>query len=48
MELLRGWRAAGVLELTALRQAVLNLVLFHHKNHLYYLHIILLVYAVLP
>lgn len=29
-------------------QAALNLVLFHHKNHLYYLHIILLVYAVLP
>lgn len=38
----------GVLERTALRQAALNLVLFHHKNHLYYLHIILLVYAVLP
>ena len=48
VELLRGWRAAGVLERTALRQAALNLVLFHHKNHLYYLHIILLVYAVLP
>ena len=48
LELLRGWRAAGVLERTALRQAALNLVLFHHKNHLYYLHIILLVYAVLP
>ena len=37
VELLRGWRAAGVLERTALRQAALNLVLFHHKNHLYYL-----------
>ena len=48
VELLRGWRTAGVLERTALRQAALNLVLFHHKNHLYYLHIILLVYAVLP
>lgn len=48
VDLLRGWRAAGVLERTALRQAVVNLVLFHHKNHLYYLHIILLVYAVLP
>ncbi|MFR5405556.1 MAG: hypothetical protein ACLTG0_09280 [Oscillibacter sp.] len=48
VELLRGWCAAGVLERTALRQAALNLVLFHHKNHLYYLHIILLVYAVLP
>ena len=48
VELLRGWRAAGVLELTALRRAVEDLVLVHHKNHLYYLHIILLVYAVLP
>ena len=41
-----GLARAGVLERTALRQAALNLVLFHHKNHLYYLHIILLVYAV--
>ena len=48
MDLLRGWRAAGVLELTAIRRAAADLVLFHHKNHLYYLHIILLVYAVLP
>ena len=38
----------GVLELTALKQALRNLLLFQHKSHLYYLHIILLVYALLP
>ena len=48
VKLLRGWRAMGVLELTAIWQAVLDLLLFRHKNHLYYLHIILLVYALLP
>lgn len=46
-QLLLGWRASGVLELTALRQAA-DLVLFRHKSHLYYLHIMLLLYAVLP
>ncbi len=43
-----GWRASGVLELAALRRAALDLLLFRHKSHLYYLHILLLVYAALP
>ena len=38
----------GVLERTAIQEALKDLLLFHHKNHLYYLHLILLVYAVLP
>lgn len=38
----------GVLEMTALQSALKDWLLFNHKNHLYYLHIILLVYAVLP
>ncbi len=38
----------GVLELAAIQNALKNLLLFNHKNHLYYLHIILLVYAFLP
>ncbi len=42
------WHRTGVLESAALRQAVKNFLLFQHKSHLYYLHIILLVYAVLP
>lgn len=41
-------RATGVLEAAAIRQALADLLLFRHKSHLYYLHIILLVYAVLP
>ena len=38
----------GVLEMVAIQNALRDLFLFNHKNHLYYLHIILLVYAVLP
>ena len=48
VDLLLGWRASGVLEPAAIQRALLDLVLFRHKNHLYYLHITLLVYAVLP
>lgn len=40
--------ATGVLELSSLRQALTDLLLFRHKSHLYYLHILLLVYALLP
>lgn len=47
-DLAQTWHRTGVLEAAALRQAVKNLLLFQHKSHLYYLHIILLVYAVLP
>lgn len=38
----------GILELAAIRRALTDLLLFRHKSHLYYLHIILLVYALLP
>lgn len=48
VSLLKVKLTTGVLELTALRAAVKNVLMFNHKNHLYYLHIILLVYAVLP
>lgn len=47
-DLFLGRLRIGVVELTALRQAGENLLRFNHKNHLYYLHVILLVYAVLP
>lgn len=47
-ELLLAARRVGVLEAVAIRSAVKDLLLFRHKSHLYYLHIILLVYAVLP
>lgn len=43
-----GWHRTGVLELSAVRAAAKNWLLFHHKPHLYYLHILLLVYALLP
>lgn len=43
-----GWRRTGVWELTAIQQTLKNLVMFQHKSHLYYLHVILLVYALLP
>ena len=46
--LLQSWRRTGVWELTVIRQTVRSLLLFNHKSHLYYLHIILLVYALLP
>ena len=46
--LLLGWRRLGVLELTAIQSTLKNLVMFQHKSHLYYLHVILLVYALLP
>ena len=38
----------GIWDLVTIRTAVRNVVLFNHKYHLYYLHIILLVYALLP
>ena len=38
----------GILEAAAIRQALVDLLLFRHKSHLYYLHMTLLVYAVLP
>ena len=47
-DLFLGKLRTGVVELTALRQAGKNLLRFNHKNHLYYLHVILLVYAMLP
>ena len=46
--LLLGWRRTGVWELTAIRKTLGDLVMFRHKSHLYYLHVILLVYALLP
>jgi len=46
--LVQGWHRTGVLELTAIRETLENLVMFRHKSHLYYLHITLLVYALLP
>lgn len=48
VDLYLGWRLTGVLEAAALRRAALDLVLFRHKSHLYYLHIMLLIYALLP
>lgn len=47
-DLLLTWQRTGVLEAAALRAALRDLLLFHHKSHLYYLHIMLLVYALLP
>lgn len=46
--LLLAWRRTGVLELAAIRQTLVDLVMFRHKSHLYYLHVIILVYALLP
>ena len=46
--LLLGWRRTGVLELAAIRKTLWDMVMFRHKSHLYYLHVILLVYALLP
>lgn len=42
------WHRTGVLEAAALWQAAEDLLLFRHKSHLYYLHIMLLLYALLP
>lgn len=47
-ELVRLRLSTGVWELTAIRRTLRDLLLFNHKSHLYYLHIILLVYALLP
>lgn len=47
-DLFLGKLRIGVVELTAIQQAGRNLLRFNHKNHLYYLHVILLVYAMLP
>jgi len=47
-QLLLLWRHTGTLELDAIRRAVTDWLLFRHKSHLYYLHITLLVYALLP
>ena len=38
----------GIMAAAAIRQALVDLLLFRHKTHLYYLHMTLLVYAVLP
>ena len=38
----------GIMAAAAIRQALVDLLLFRHKSHLYYLHMTLLVYAVLP
>lgn len=46
--LLQGWSRLGVLELTSIQKALKNWLMFNHKSHLYYLHVILLVYALLP
>lgn len=46
--LVQSWRRTGVWELTVIQKTLRNLVMFQHKSHLYYLHVILLVYALLP
>lgn len=48
LPILLTWRRTGVVEAAALQAAAGNLLLWHHKSHLYYLHIILLVYALVP
>ena len=48
VSLLLTWHRTGVLEAAALRSAAADLLLFRHKSHLYYLHIMLLIYALLP
>lgn len=45
---LAGLLAAGQLSAAGLAQAVRDTLLFRHEEHLYYLHIMLLVYAFLP
>jgi surface polysaccharide O-acyltransferase-like enzyme len=47
-DLLLRWHRTSVLEKSALREALRNWALFHHPAHLYYLHIILLLYALAP
>ena len=47
-ELFTAWRDTGVLEAAALCRAAADLLLLRHKSHLYYLQILLLVYALLP
>lgn len=47
-QLLLAVRRTGVLEAAALQKTARDWLLFRHKSHLYYLHIILLVYALLP
>ena len=47
-DLLLALHRTGVLAPGAIRGAVRDLLLFHHQSHLYYLHIILLVYCALP
>jgi len=42
------WHRTGVLEAAALRGAVRDFLLLRHKPHLYYLDIMLLIYALLP
>lgn len=46
--LVQSWRRTGVWELTVIQKTLRNWVMFQHKSHLYYLHVILLVYALLP
>lgn len=42
------WLRTGIVEAEGLRMWGENLLFWRHKTHLYYLHIILLVYALLP
>lgn len=42
------WLRTGVVEASGLRAWGRNLLLWHHESHLYYLHVLLLVYALLP
>lgn len=47
-DLLLGKLRTGVVEMVAIQQAGKDLLRFNHKDHLYYLHITLLLYALLP
>lgn len=48
LPILLAWLRTGVVEAAALKTAASHLLLWHHRSHLYYLHIILLVYAMVP
>lgn len=47
-DLLLLWRRGNAVTAAMLGDVLKNLLLFNHKSHLYYLHITLLVYALLP
>ena len=48
LDLLLVWRRGETVTAAMLADVLRNLLLFNHKSHLYYLHITLLVYALLP